>query len=237
MKLTSMLFPKTCPMCGRAIPEHAEICPDCRERLHYVGEPKCKKCGKPFDSEEEQAIYREYCGDCEKNPHVYDMGMALFYYDETVRESIYRFKYHGQQTYGGFYGMAMAKHYGRQILALGVQAIVPVPISRQKKITRGYNQAELIADSLGMALRLPVLKETLIRTRNTVPQKELDNAGRRNNLKNAFKIQGNIVQYKQVLLVDDIYTTGSTADACALALKAADIKRVYFISVAISEGI
>ena len=158
--------------------------------------------------------------------------MAVFQYSDELRESIYRFKYYNQRTYAKFYGRAMAR-YKRQIKDLGIQILIPVPISRKRKITRGYNQAELMAQALGRELNLPVDSGYLLREKNTLPQKELNEKERRNNLKNAFKISENVIKYKKVLLVDDIYTTGSTIDACALVLKQAGAEKVYFISLCI----
>lgn len=236
-KVLNLLYPKTCPLCQEIVRDEAELCVTCNEQLKYIEEPKCKKCGKPFDSVDEQSKTREYCGDCAKFPHVYDMGMAVFQYNEAVSESIYRFKYHNQRTYAGFYGKAMAKQYGKLILKLGVEAIIPVPISEKKRILRGYNQAELIGKELAGLVNRPLETNLLVRIKNTVPQKELTPQQRRNNLKNAFKINENIVKYKVVLLVDDIYTTGSTIDACAGVLKTAGVEKVYYISLAIGQGI
>lgn len=90
-----------------------------------------------------------------------------------------------------------------------------------------------MAQALGRELNLPVNKNCLVREKNTLPQKELNEQERRNNLKNAFKISENVIKYKKVLLVDDIYTTGSTVDACAVVLKQAGAEKVYFISLCI----
>ena len=94
-----------------------------------------------------------------------------------------------------------------------------------------------MAQVLGKELNIPVDTDALIRSRDTVPQKELNINERRNNLKNAFKIKENVIEYKKILLVDDIYTTGSTIDACAEALRQAGAKEVYFISLSIGAGI
>lgn len=230
--LLQLFFPKTCPICEEILDKHQEICKKCEKNLRYIEEPKCKKCGKPFEPREPDSEIKEYCMDCVKKPHIYDFGMAVFQYSEELRESIYRFKYYNQRTYAGFYGKAMAC-YGRQIRELGIQVLIPVPISRQRKTARGYNQAELMAWALGRELNLPVDSYSLIRKKNTLPQKELNEEERRNNLKNAFKIEENVIKYKKVLLVDDIYTTGSTIDACATVLKQAGAEKVYFISLCI----
>lgn len=236
-RVLSLLYPKTCPLCQGIVRGEAELCVPCSGKLQFIREPKCKKCGKPFDIVDGEAEIREYCGDCGRQEHVYDMGMAVFQYNEAIRESIYRFKYQNQRTYAGFYGKAMAKQYGKLIGRLGVEVLIPVPVSEKKKISRGYNQAELVATALSDVIGCPVDDKLLIRTLHTAPQKELTPEQRRNNLKNAFKITENIVKYKVVLLVDDIYTTGSTIDACAAVLKSAGVEKVYFISLAIGQGI
>jgi len=230
--LLQLFFPKTCPICEEILERNQEICEKCERSLCYVREPKCKKCGKPFEPKESGSEIREYCADCIKRTHTYEFGMAVFQYSSGLRESIYRFKYHNQRTYAGFYGKAMAR-YAKQIRELGIQVLIPVPISRKRKTARGYNQAELMAQALGKELNLPVDSYSLVREKNTLPQKELNEQERRNNLKNAFKIAENVIKYKKVLLVDDIYTTGSTIDACSAVLKQAGVEKVYFISLCI----
>lgn len=236
-KILQILFPKTCPICGDILEKGREICPECKQRLIYIREPKCKKCGKPFDKREYDSQTREYCGDCTKLPHSYEHGMAVFRYNEEIRESIFRFKYHNQRTYADFYGKEMAKSYGRYIQSLGIEVIIPVPLSKKKRRNRGFNQAELMANICGKQLGIPVDCGKLLRFRDTVPQKELNHIERRKNLKNAFIIEKNDVKYKKILLVDDIYTTGSTIDACAEMLRQDGAEKVYFISLSIGAGI
>lgn len=235
-QMLQLLFPKTCPICEDILEKHREICRVCEKNLRYISEPKCKKCGKPFETTEEGVETREYCVDCTNRNHLYQSGMAVFQYDD-ISASIYRFKYHNQRTYADFYGKAMAMRYGRTIQEFGIEILMPIPVSSKKKITRGYNQAELMAEVLGRELKLPVDSRTLIREKNTIPQKELNYEERRNNLKKAFKILGNVIKYKKILLVDDIYTTGSTIDACAEVLRQAGAEEVFFISLSIGAGV
>ena len=126
--------------------------------------------------------------------------------------------------------------YEKWIRQKNVQLIVPVPLHKNRQKKRGYNQAELFARALGTRLNIPVCTNLLVRERNTVPQKELNDTERKNNLKNAFKITQNIVQLSCILLVDDIYTTGSTMDAIATVLKRAGYRDIYFICASIGKG-
>ena len=235
--ILQIFFPKVCPICTEVLDREQEICQGCRKKLKYITEPKCKKCGKPFESVDAQSQIRQYCGDCQKNRHDYEYGMAVFRYNDEIRESIYRFKYKNQRTYASFYADEMWKVYGRQIRAEGIEVMIPVPVSRKKMQKRGYNQAALIARQLAEKTGIPADLHSLARIRDTIPQKELNHQERRKNLNNAFKMDQNAVKYKKVLLVDDIYTTGSTIDACAVALKETGVQQVYFISLSIGAGI
>lgn len=113
---------------------------------------------------------------------------------------------------------------------------MPVPLPKKRKRARGYNQAELIAEGLGRAFEIPVDAASLIRKKNTVPQKELDRQGRMQNMKNAFMLADSFLPVRTILLVDDIYTTGSTLDAAAFTLKQRGVQKVYFLTISIGQG-
>lgn len=226
------LFPKSCPMCDKLLEKSRLICVPCEKKLSYIEEPKCKKCGKQLDK------YRiEYCMDCSMKKHYYKSGIAAFLYNDMVSHSIYRFKYHNRRTYAEFYGKAIAERYGRNIQRWGAEVIIPVPIHGRKLARRGYNQAGLIARELGKWINMKVDEDCLLRVVNTKPQKEMDKSDRKKNVEKAFKMNNNVVKYRKVILVDDIYTTGSTIDACAKVLLDSGVKQVNFISLSIGEGI
>ena len=115
-------------------------------------------------------------------------------------------------------------------------ALIPVPLHKSRMRKRGFNQAALVAERMGERLGIPVEEKLLIRVKKTNPQKELNDSARRENLKNAFQLCGNDVKLKRVVLIDDIYTTGSTLDAAAAALLAAGVEKVYFLSICIGRG-
>ena len=114
--------------------------------------------------------------------------------------------------------------------------IVPVPMYRHKQRVRGYNQAEVFARALSMELGIPLASNIVKRVRDTVPLKTLNPEERKNNLKNAFQGINNIVKYDHILLIDDIYTTGSTAEAVSQELINTGIKEVYLLCVCIGQG-
>lgn len=153
-----------------------------------------------------------------------------------MRESLYRFKYAGRREYAGFYADRAAAHYADWLVRHQVEAILPVPMYRPKQRLRGYNQAEEFARALGRKTGIPVDTKMVRRIRNTVPLKNLNPTERQRNLKSAFQFGTDIVKYNQIVLTDDIYTTGSTVDEIARVLRAAGVREIYYICVSIGSG-
>lgn len=226
-----LLYPRRCPVCDKAVKPFGNlICEECKKKIKYVKAPYCQKCGKEL--KDKRAVF---CHDCAHKEHMYDRGMALFAYP-SVADSIYRFKYRGRQEYGAYYGERMASILGDRILSLKPDALVPVPIHSSKKKIRGYNQAEVLAKEVGRRLNIPVETKLIRRIRKTVPMKDLSAQERQNNLKKALKICRNDVKLNTIIIVDDIYTTGSTIDAMAKELRKAGVRYIYFVTLAIGNG-
>ncbi len=222
------VFPRHCPVCGDiVVPKGEDICFECEGKLRYTEEPYCLKCGKKLEGDGQA-----YCAECMGNSHRFEYGRSVFMYNDDLAKSIYSFKYRKRQEYAGFYAKEMALRYKRMILELEPDAFVPIPLHKNRYRKRGYNQAELLAVELSRALReemsVPVMR-LLVRERATRPQKNLTPGERQNNLKGAFKIAGNSVKLKTVILIDDIYTTGSTMDSAAGCLYEAGVDKVYFL--------
>lgn len=225
------VYPPVCPICDRVINKPEQICPECRKKLHYIQSPRCMKCGKPVENDE-----TEFCFDCMRIRHSFDRNVALWGYTDDTRKSIYRFKYQNCRSYSRIYGDELKKHLGELILQWKCDAVIPVPIHARKKRERGFNQALLLAQEISAFTGTALDDEILVRERYTKPQKELDDRERIKNLKRAFNVTKNVVQYKKVILVDDIYTTGATLDACALALKERGVMQVYGVCLCIGQG-
>lgn len=223
-----LLFPERCAMCDRVIEaSRYAICADCRKIIPLICEPKCKKCGRQIRHDDE-----EYCADCARMVHSYNRGVCLLVYDELVSHSMYRFKYGNRQRYAAFFGDEIARRLGREILGFNAQVIVPVPLHKKRLKMRGYNQAYLLAKRIGERLSIPVRDDIVYRAKNTKALKVLNPSQRQNNLKGAFKLGADSVKYCSIILVDDIYTTGSTVDEISSLLKRAGARCVYFIAVA-----
>lgn len=236
-KIIDLIYPVRCPFCNEiVIPKGKRVCPACMEKLPYINEPRCMKCSKPIENEE-----AEYCSDCSRKAYHYDRGYAIWIYNDIMKRSIANFKYRSRKDNAVFYVNEIIRLYGNTIKALSPDVIVPVPIHHSKYLERGYNQAQILALPIGRELNIPVLPGLLLRSKKTMPQKKLSDKERLRNLSEAFSYNAKAAfEYnkpiQRVLLVDDIYTTGSTIEACTNILKANGISKVFFIVLCIGEG-
>ena len=224
--VADIFYPRCCPVCQKILADQRRmICPECEKELRPIGHPRCYKCGKPIET-------GEYCRDCQKHRHVYEQGRGIFVYDGIMRRSVTRYKYYGCREYGDFYARAMYRYAQKELREWKPDLIVPVPVHRSKERQRGFNQAALLAEKIAEGLSLPVNTRGLRRIHSTAPQKKLGKYERDENLKHAFVADARYLQgVRRVLLIDDIYTTGSTVNYCAGALKQAGIEKVWFLTL------
>ena len=226
-----LLCPRRCPVCGGvAMPKGRLICPACLKQLSFVSSPACMKCGKEIGSREQ-----EYCADCIRRKKSFTRGFALLNYDSRAAVSMAAVKYHNKREYLDFYARAAALRFEKQFRQAGIQVIVPVPVHASRLKTRGFNQAAVLAEKLSAELGIP-WEELLIRVKKTDPQKSLGSAERLKNLRGAFEAEQEAGKWERVLLVDDIYTTGSTAEICSRALLKTGVKQVFVFAVCIGHG-
>ena len=204
--MLSFLFPPICPLCAK--------------ELLDKGEHICKICSKKQIFIKEPTCYscgksmknqeKEYCSDCRQHPKNFERGMGLCIYQKPVTDSLAAIKYKNERKFAQYYLEEIRKRKYRELLRLKADAVIPVPIHKKKRRKRGFNQAELSPGE------------------------------RKNNLKKAFR--GNLKEYqkagmpKRVLVIDDIYTTGSTAEAVTTALKQLGVQEVYVFCIAIGKG-
>lgn len=227
-----LLFPRRCPVCQEAVEEKGErICDICRTRLPYIRGPVCLKCGKPLLSKEQ-----EYCGDCSRKKRWTDCGRAPFLYDEVMRSSIAGYKYGGRREYAAFYAEEILKRYAKEMKGWKGEVFVPIPLHFSRKRKRGFNQAELLSEELSKRSGISTDAELLKRVKKTRVQKELNDQERLTNLKDAFSVRKGEVSYQNIILVDDIYTTGSTMDAAAKILKKHGAQKVYSVCICVGNG-
>jgi competence protein ComFC len=231
--LLELIFPSNiyCISCGRPIlPEAAyALCADCLKGLLWANGRTCAKCGKILQNWHKD----DFCFDCGKTTHVFAQGFSCVQYGDREREIVHRLKY-GRK---GYFARKLADMMKDRILLenLSIHCIIPVPMYKEKEAARGYNQAALLAESLADSLRTPCERTILRRIRDTEPMNQLSPADRRTNMRGAFDVlarDAGAIAGKTVLLVDDVFTTGSTADACAAALLSGGAERVYLMTFA-----
>ncbi len=233
--ILDMLYPRRCTVCDRVLSMQEQYyCKNCTGTLRYIGKESCMKCGKPVDCQE------EYCTDCKKKKTAFRSGHSVFLYDTSMRSSISRFKYHGRQEYAACYAREMYIRYGGWMKEIQAEALIPVPVHKERYRVRGFNQAELLAEHLSRLSGIPARKDILLRVKNTLPQKELTDKERLENLCQAFQItslQEKLYKYwKCVIIIDDIYTTGSTVEACSRVLKNWGVEEIYFLCVCTGQS-
>lgn len=233
--LMQLIYPRRCPVCEQIVlPKGSLICKECYQSLQFIKEPCCKKCGKPIGKEE-----TEYCYDCMTKKFHYEYGYGMLVYDQKMMRSIASYKYKYKREYGDFYISEMLRRMGDKILRMGVDVVIPVPLHKKKLKQRGYNQAAILAKGIAEGLKLPYEEHLLKRCVNTKPQKLLNDKERFKNLEHAFELNpaGKFpYRGKKVLLIDDIYTTGSTIEVCSNVLLGMGVEKVYFASLCIGKG-
>lgn len=167
--------------------------------------------------------------------HLYDRGCAVYRY-RSCSGAIYRYKYRDRAEYADYFGRVMADRVREVFGNTHFDMLVPVPLSKRRLKERGYNQAQRLCLVMGERLGIPVRGDVLMRGADTAPMKNMTAAQRQKSLKNAFLVYRNDVKLKSIMLVDDIYTTGSTIDACTRVLRSAGARHVSFCTLAIGEN-
>jgi ComF family protein len=224
-------FPPLCHVCHRFIPDAADlhICIACRELMTPLRSPLCSVCGIPFAGSCDDHV----CGRCMAHGPRFEAARAAFAYEGAGRDLIHAFKYRSKTHLRRPLGFLMLEELSGFMLSASHDLIMPVPLHRRKLASRGFNQALLLGEVLARRLALPLDRHNLRRIRWTEPQVDLSADDRRANVKGAFAVHSPaMVAARRVLLVDDVFTTGCTAEECARTLKAAGASRVTVVTAA-----
>jgi len=230
--LADILFPPLCHGCKRFIP-HAEplhLCTDCLDASLPVQAPYCPICGAPFRTE--GGIVHP-CGPCITHGRPFAAARAASLFGGPVEEMIHRFKYGRKVHLCRPLGLMAAVRLADFTAEHAPDLLMPVPLHRKRLRERGFNQALLIARILAREWDLPLAMAGLVRARWTIPQVRLSAAERAQNVRGAFAVADpGAVARKRILLVDDVFTTGSTVDECARVLRRAGASEVLVVTVA-----
>ncbi|MDE1148740.1 MAG: ComF family protein [Azospirillaceae bacterium] len=226
--MLDLVLPPRCLGCGGTAGSAGALCGTCWRGLSFIAAPQCACCGRPFPHDMGPDAL---CAICVAAPPVFASLRAALLYDDASRPLILGFK-HGDRTEAtGLLAGWMARA-GADMLA-DADVIVPVPLHRWRLFARRYNQAALLALRLGRLAGVRAVPDLLVRRRRTPTQGTLSREGRARNVAGAFALRpGRVVRDRRVVLVDDVYTTGSTVAECARVLLRAGAARVDVLTVA-----
>jgi ComF family protein len=218
--LLDLLFPPRCVGCRRA---GEWLCRECLGQVGRVESPICARCGRPFRG-------TGPCPACRDGRFALGQARSPYFFEGALQHAVYGLKYRGRRVLAGPLGRLLTDYL--RGLDWPAAAIVPVPLNRQRERARGYNQSALLARALAAQAGWPLLEHGLVRWRNTRPQVGLAGAARQENVRGAFRWEAPSPPPAQVLLLDDVYTTGATMEACAAALREAGAGEVRGLALA-----
>lgn len=228
--LRSLLYPPRCEYCAADVADGEYLCAKCRKGARRIQPPFCERCSEPFHGEITAAFE---CSNCARRHFHFTHAVACFRSRGVVRELVHRFKYqrefHLRFPLAGWLAETLED---ARIRARPFDAFVPVPLHPARQREREFNQSLVLARLAGARAGAPVL-DCLRRVRNTTTQTHFDRAERMENLRDAFELrQSANVRGKHLVLLDDVFTTGSTVDECARMLMAAGAASVRAVAVA-----
>lgn len=230
--LLSVVYPLHCKLCGQFIARRqtGPICSLCWTEIELLEPPLCSRCGSLLNEIAFSAA--RLCPECLRRPPPFACARSAAAYRGQLREMVHLFKFQGRLDIGKKLASLLVTLY-REAPELEAEAVVPVPLHKKRLKARGFNQSEVLARELARRCRLPLANRALARKKNTPPQSELARHARRKNVARAFVAQSPFpLAGKRVLLVDDIYTTGSTVAECSRTLLAAGARQVAVLTLA-----
>jgi len=225
--ILDILYPKFCINCKK---EGFYLCDDCLSLIEILDREYCPFC---FPAK----LSTGTCSKCKSTHYLDGLYFACSYENKTIKRLIHEFKYEPYvRDYSELLTFLLISHLAnlrKTFSDFNGFIVIPVPIFIKKKKVRGYNQAEEIAKQFAKYLKLQLLPDILIKTKNTISQTELTKEERKENIKNAFLVKDReLIENKSILLIDDVFTSGSTMDECSRILKENGAKEVFGMAVA-----
>lgn len=230
--LGKVVFPPQCPGCSEILyPDTGQIfCSDCNEKIKFIKGSICSICGTTFpDSPAENHL----CGECLGKKPYFSHARAVFSYENIILNAIHQFKYKRDMSIGEIMSSLMADAFFPDIEFTDYSLIIPVPLHIKRLRERGFNQSLILANAIGKKRQIPVSFSLLKRRKFTLTQTGASRNERRQNIKDAFEVSDKSkIKEKNVIIVDDVYTTGSTANECAKTLIKAGAQKIAVLTLA-----
>lgn len=229
--LIDFILPLRCVSCGKIIHNKDCLCSECFENISFINKPYCQHCGSPLVGHKDDVLGLT-CVKCLKKKEPFRLCRSAIEYDDYSKRIILDFKF-ADHVENIPLLVRWLDSAGKDILDAGIDLIIPVPIHFLRLIKRKYNQSALLAVELSKLWSVPAAYRVLKKRRYTVPQSLCDNVKRKTNVKNTFKVTDEQkVKGKRIVLIDDVYTTGTTARECTKILLKAGAKSVDILTVA-----
>ena len=235
--LLNFVFPLDCKICEKPIRESKgySICKDCFKTIELIDQPYCRKCGKPLIPTDFFKQNRGIlCLDCKRKKYSFEFSRSTGVYDKVLKKCIHLFKYYGEKKLAKPLGKLMVDYLLKNDeFKKKVDLIIPVPLHKNDLKKRGFNQSVLLSKVIGDYFFIPVGEKVLIKKKLTPFQVNLSKKEREKNILRAFSVEKpEEIKGKNILILDDVFTTGSTVEECAKELKEARAKKIYVLTLA-----
>lgn len=229
-------FPAECPGCGNFAGDERVVifCKSCWESIPLISDPACPKCGRPFSSKFSQRHSPNFlCGDCRNSPPHFDRALSVTEYKGILKQAIGQFKFHQKTALGKPLARLFISQLSSAVDWVEYQSILPVPLHKRRLRQRGYNQSAILARQLARHFGIPFQAGNLRRIRHTEAQWPIkERRKRRQNVRNAFSLRApEKIRDRNLILIDDIFTTGATVNECAHVLKQAGSGAVLVLTL------
>ena len=220
-EVIKLIFPAVCISCGKF---GDFICVDCEKKLSRLLPPICQRCGKPESS-------AQYCPECWRKQSDLSGIRSVFIFEGIIRTAVHELKYYHLRAISSLLGEYMAIYYRDN--ALSCDYLIPVPLHPKRFGQRGYNQSELLTAKMSEITGVPMLNDAIVRVIDNEPQaRTVSVEERRHNVENVFSCKNSLVRGKEVMIVDDVCTSGATLEACAKSLIGGGAKKAFGITLA-----